>query len=553
MEPPSIPRLLKIFFAVLILLLVLGSTLKLATNFVWDDSYMFARYADRVIADGTLSFNEGEPAAYGLTSLAYLSLVIPFRLLVPSNPAWSVFLASWVSGLLFLGALVFFLKRHLPGNPTLRFAGVLLVLLSLGKGLFLLGAHFVSGMDTLFALLYLTVYLCFAKDYEGSPTSRRAVALGLMGGGAFVVRPDLLVFTWLVALALTVFSRENRSRASDAVVLGATVGSTVIFSLLAWYWLNSPVPLPFYAKALGLYGEFINLKYQYIPGTQLLAFLQTFSFLLIPLLAAALVAPKRFWNDLSAVDRGILVGLPIFGAYYYFMVLQIMFYQSRFFFPLLPGLAYLGAKSAIHWVQEWGLDQWDLSVAEDRAKARTAAVVFTLIMIWTIPDPMMRLYMLTKNRDRTLNLAEYVVGKPDRNWFMLSEFSRGPDDLVIATTEVGLPLALNPRKKIIDLAGLNETEIAHQGFKASTFFNRHQPDLIYLPHPDYVEMIQEIQSDPFFQKHYELFPAEFIKAKMSVALKRESRHYGPMKGLMIKNLQRLGVLEARGPATRDPE
>ena len=514
---------------------------------------MFARYADRVIADGTLSFNEGEPAAYGLTSLAYLLVVIPFRLLIPGNPAWTVFVASWFSGLLFVGSLVFFLRRHLPGSPTMRFAGVLLVLLSLAKGIFLLAAHFVSGMDTLFALFYITLYFCFAKDFERSPSRLRALALGAFGGAAFMVRPDLLVFTWLVALALTVFRREEWNRGVTWMVLGGTVISTVAFSLLTWLWLHSPVPLPFYAKALGLYGEFIHLKYQLIPRTQLLAFLQTFAFLVIPLLTAALVAPKKFWAGLSPVDRGILVGLPLFGAYYYFMVLQIMFYQSRFFFPLLPGLAYLGAKSAIYLMRDWGLDRWDLSVVEDRIKARTAAVVFTLIIIWTVPDPMARLYLLARNRDHTLNLAEYVVGKPDRHWFMLSEFSRGPDDLEIATSEVGLPLALNPRKTIIDLAGLNETEIAQEGFKASTFFKRHQPDLIYLPHPDYVEMIQAIESDPYFQRHYELFPAEFIRAKMSVALKRESPHYPPMKGLMIKNLQRLGVLEATGPASRDPE
>jgi hypothetical protein len=106
-------------------------------------------------------------------------------------------------------------------------------------------------------------------------------------------------------------------------------------------------------------------------------------------------------------------------------------------------------------------------------------------------------------------------------WPGLSAFSALPDDLKIATTEVGYPAAMNPRKEIIDLAGLNHTGLALGRVSLQEVIRTRHPDVVYLPHPDYVEMNEAIQADPYFRAHYDQFASA---ARLSVAVFRESRY-----------------------------
>ena len=117
-------------------------------------------------------------------------------------------------------------------------------------------------------------------------------------------------------------------------------------------------------------------------------------------------------------------------------------------------------------------------------------------------------------------------------WFGLDGFSRLPDDLVLATTEIGLPAAMNPRKTIVDLSGLNETAFAHHGFSADHLFQTYCPDLIYLPHPHYTRIIEQIINSPFFIQYYEHFPALELGTEMGVALWRGSRYYPEMRAVL---------------------
>src|SRR5262245_16582256 len=45
---------------------------------LWDDSYMFQRYAQNVVGDGRIAWNPGGEAAYGLTSPLFLIIAVPF-------------------------------------------------------------------------------------------------------------------------------------------------------------------------------------------------------------------------------------------------------------------------------------------------------------------------------------------------------------------------------------------------------------------------------------------------------------------------------------------
>ena len=50
-----------------------------------DDSYMFVRYADNILAYGNASWNPGGEATYGLTSSLFLVVVLPILPVMPTT------------------------------------------------------------------------------------------------------------------------------------------------------------------------------------------------------------------------------------------------------------------------------------------------------------------------------------------------------------------------------------------------------------------------------------------------------------------------------------
>ncbi|MGB8644005.1 MAG: hypothetical protein WCF84_02115, partial [Anaerolineae bacterium] len=103
-----------------------------------------------------------------------------------------------------------------------------------------------------------------------------------------------------------------------------------------------------------------------------------------------------------------------------------------------------------------------------------------------------------------------------------------PDDMVIATTEIGVLSAANPRKTVVDMAGLNETGFAHDGFSANRLFQEYNPDVIYMPHPDYDVMIAQITTNPYFIAHYEYLPGPSLHTFLGVAIRRDGRYYAAL-------------------------
>ena len=112
-----------------------------------------------------------------------------------------------------------------------------------------------------------------------------------------------------------------------------------------------------------------------------------------------------------------------------------------------------------------------------------------------------------------------------RFWYALEQISALPDDIVIATTEVGHPAALNPRKTIVDIAGLNEPGFALDGFSADRLFDVLVPDVLYMPHPDYAPIVAQIRAHPTFASGYREFTADDLDAYMGIAVRRNSTHY----------------------------
>jgi hypothetical protein len=108
--------------------------------------------------------------------------------------------------------------------------------------------------------------------------------------------------------------------------------------------------------------------------------------------------------------------------------------------------------------------------------------------------------------------------------------------VAIATTEVGLPAALNPGKRIVDLAGLNSAEVVREGIGVTTMLRGSPPDVVYLPHPDYAELAGEFATDPEFLSRYEVYSAEQVKCLFGIALLRSSPWYEQLRSIAARQM-----------------
>jgi hypothetical protein len=95
--------------------------------------------------------------------------------------------------------------------------------------------------------------------------------------------------------------------------------------------------------------------------------------------------------------------------------------------------------------------------------------------------------------------------------------------------------AANPLVHIIDLAGLHNHFLAHEGFAARWLFEQ-EPDAIWMGHWHYTCLNSSIVDDKEFWNRYEFYPHLFA---WGFALRKDSPHYQAMNGLVEKKWKEL--------------
>ena len=504
---------------------------------VEDDAFIFVRYARNILVHGATSWNPQGPPTYGITSPLYLLIVVLARACVGDAPATAAVLGSLVSGLGCAVLLALLLRRYaLPRQGLGRAAAVLFVLLPCAWAAASLSAHFATGMDTMFALLYVALLVLLAERDAEQATARRGVALALAAGLAFAARPDLVVYAfplvaapWLVASA-----GAARSRARRLVLASASI--TAALCALTWAYFGTPLPLTFFVKSVVRYGEDLEAAYRPVPWRELSRYLRSYSMLFVPIVVLlARDARRRQWS-FTAVESACLVGTAIFTLYYLCFVLQVTPHFQRFYYPTLPAIVFLACRCAVRVVQGAGAERWRWTARLGRPGVGPVLVrgaVAVLIAASLVPQWRQALPRLAAARPFfALAAVEDQHGALRKHWFRLEELSTLPDDVVLAATEIGLLGVLHPEKTIIDLSGLNDWKFARHGFDAGDLLAR-RPDLIYMPHPDYRNMTQAILAHPAFSREYEYFPAITLGTRLAVALRRSSPRYAEMRAVVF--------------------
>lgn len=486
---------------------------------VWDDAFMFVRYATHVLQGLGVAWNPDGVPTWGPTSLAYLLVVAPMQLLF-GDATRAAGAASLCCGVLLVLLLVILAFRVFPTSPAGRVLAVGITLATLSGAGNSLAMHLRSGMDTLFAMAYLTGYIIAAHQVVHHPDVRRWWLLtGVIGGVAPLVRPDLCIYVGVVPAVLAATADAQARRAALRVVV-ATVSVAGICWLLAYAYFRTPLPLAFYVKGSGAFDPEFSSLYARIPKLQLGAYLE----LVTPLVVGtAIAAALRVRATLRArLDLGLLIATAVFLLYYRFGVLQVMHYGQRFYFPTLPALIYL-AMSAL---QRLLADPpgWSRKAIQVRGGAHLVALVPWLALslaVWSELQP----------NDRIAKAAVLCpVGSPQeqraklRNaWPGINLLAALPDDLILATTEVGQPGVLSPNRPIVDLSGLNDPRVARGTWSPVQAVLETQADVVYL-HPDYKGMNRGFAESDQFTADYEQFQPSGPRA-LSVYVRRDSKYH----------------------------
>jgi len=508
-----------------------------------DDAFIFVRYANNLLQHGSISWNPGGPPTYGTTSLLYLVPVSGVQAVWGASPARVAVLSSLLCGLAFLVLAVSRVRRATgAASPGRRTLFVLFLLLPVAWSAESFGAHFVTGMDTMFALLAAAVLILAAIAFEERSSRGRGVVLCAAAGTAFFARPDLALYAGSLVLALGLWPLRGASRGRAAWIVVASLIVMGIGLACAWAYFGHPLPLSYFVKSAVRYGGDLEAEYAAVPGHQLGLYAASYGLWLVPI-GARLVrdARQRRWS-FSPVETALLAGTAVFVLYYRFFVLQVMPHYQRFYYPTLPALVYLAARSAVEWANHPWSARWR-RFGGLGAPGRTAAIVRGAVCLALLAPaiPPVR-SAVTRIRTQPFfygqNAMDNHKGSGHRYWFRLEEFAALPVDLVLATTEIGLPGVLFRGNKVVDLSGLNDPRFARHGFDADVFFGTDRPDLVYMPAADYRIMTQRILEHPSFRAEYEYYPNQAVRTSLGIALRRTSVHYSAMRDIVFARAAR---------------
>lgn len=479
---------------------------------LWDDAYMFARYARNLCEGHGVSWNPPFGPAYGLTSVGYLVFTLPFFSIFDTVAA-ALWWASASAGVLFAALLIFSAGFSAGENKIDRWLAAFFTALVLAAAAPELAVHFASGMDTTFALSWLTgcIALLLWCDKDDSPRVLiiAAVAIGLL----FAIRPDALLLGFP---ALLLFQRSGRALLRAALAASVVIGIQLLAGKLYFgQWL----PNPFYVKSSALYDAAF---YAFFEGASLhytLLFLGAIPWVLLCLLLQLFAAKRGF----DSRQRALLLPCLLFFGYQLAFVTPIMGEHARFLFPSLPFLCLAAARSIVV-LRE--------TIAQ-RISAETRTRIFrwpflylvcALGLIFVKPQALHEAVgSVTRQKYSVWTLPEIYQARFTKSWAALDKVAALPNDLVIASTEVGLLGAMNQEKRIIDLTGLHDSKYL-RSFSPSVLW-QDLPDLIYMPFPHYVGMIRALESDPFFIQEYAYYGAGALDTRFGVAIRKKSKHY----------------------------
>ncbi len=496
---------------------------------LFDDAYMFIRYADNVLGGYGFVWNRGEASVYGTTSILY-ALFITFMRSVTnliSVSATNTLIAST-----FIFSCGSILCLSIIRSQLLK-AGTLLQSISLYCFALLfctpLLIHIFFGMDTTLSLftntlLILSVLHLIIKQPVN--TNKAVFLIILCAYLAFLARPDNIIAATAFPILAIYFFIPSPNKKIITLIIGITL-ILCIDGLVKYLILGDPLPLSFYAKRNGFYEGYVGL-HKWNPIGYLLGFIAC----CIPFFAFT-----RFKNDQLTVKLAIVFLLPALITFtYHLTMIQIMGHIGRFQFPFLPffivfslicGLRCRGEKikNIRYWITSFAI-------------LISGYAILLCLNIYVAPiynnyvsqiEERQHIYPTTKYHFPAQKLGEEGKLPSFKAWDLMLEVGefgkRFPQGTKIAMSEYGYIGAMAPQAIIIDTIGLHSSDIAHNGFSVDNLFAQ-EPDIITIPDNVYTKITSQILDNDTFKSDYEYYENVFLSG---IAFNTKSPHYEELK------------------------
>jgi tetratricopeptide (TPR) repeat protein len=544
---PSLERLCTVAGVGTLVVCICTLVLRIAaqTDFfpVFDDAYIFHRFARNLLEGHGLAYNPSGPQVYGATSLLYLLVVTPLTYVAKSHVVLACLAGSILSGLAFM---VFSWRLLWEKTQPKAQRWLVLALCTTMVVTSSTVQHFVTGMDTMFDLAVAAGFLLQALRVERAPRQGSAVVLGVIGGLIFFVRPELAVFGLAVPGALALERRNQQQRIAGRTALITALSVLGCGLATAWLVFGWPLPLPFRAKSLMIYGAEYKAIWTGEPTRLLLGFLRSY-WPLVAIIGLDLGSLGRdYLRVTTKVEQGTLVATAIVLTYVWLSVLPIMGFFERFFQPLVPALLLLSGRALARLVD---------TVTVRSPRQGEAVALGAIALLWT--TLFAGFAAAAQSFDKAhkdgkigrFELTESCRSTHNHYWFALDEISQLPDDLTIAATEIGVLGSMNPGKVIIDMAGLTEPRFSTGPLVGQVLLGELRPDLVYMPYPHYAQMYRSLEGAPAY-RDYEVYSASDLgTSQFGIAIRHTGRHAAELHHIVNRRL----LLEASRQSSTQPE
>ena len=391
----------------------------------------------------------------------------------------------------------------------------------------------VNGMDTMLSFSLDGALSCslwaWCKDQRGPV--RGTILLGLIGAGAIIARPENGLFAILSPILGALLLRGSDRKADIFRPALACAGFIGIYLVCYRTYFHAWLPLSFYMKSRHPYLGYTG-AIRWLPE----AYLRKFFLLAGPILVFPLLC-----LNYRSLRVAVTYLVPIALTFAYLEnVTQIMGGNARYYVPFVAPVL-VGAL----WMTDLSLQgDWRRSLFVRRFRIAVLCPVISLsgIAIWS--------QARTWSQHRLL-VAPYAAPKivvaatsplPELPWFevintLANEIVKPlPPGTLVAASEVGLIGAAAPQVGVIDLAGLNDNDIALRGFSMDRLLDR-EPVLIWFPHGDYTWQRQAMLCSPGLLRAYTVLGGNAFN--YSLAIRRGTPVTGQLDESVVKAFRSL--------------
>jgi hypothetical protein len=484
------------------------------TPLAFDDAYMFARYAMNVRHGLGVSWNLDGVPTYGQTSLLWGWLVVVLSYL-PMGVWKMLSVGSWLCSIGAVIALAWAVAVNARGwllSSTWRVLPW--VALPLATTVVFMG-NAVTGMETMLAALLAAVFVGMALAWSRGTARPEWVAL--VGLALFMTRPDAAIVIVLLPSLLFVLM-PGVGTGNVARLLGLFVAGVLVELIVCKMYFHTALPLSFYMKGRHAYEGFREVWH---PELMMLAFLAACELYLV---AMILLGRREDWRLIVCCVTPALVTFAYLGT-----VTQIMGFNARYYVPYFAFFVVPALLVIDRWMASGDISvekQWPgktllvrgfatgvvmLCFLAGSSEAVQAAIRRTEARVHVEYAPV----LVEMSASAPLPGVPWDVMMRDLTDLLVVPLPRGA---TMAATEVGYLGERASQVNVIDMAGLNDNEIALHGFDVHALLLR-KPDVIWMPNNDYTYLNAWMMSDPELIKEYDVYAGA---ANYGLAVRKDS-------------------------------